>query len=67
MKFLQTKPKVKSMSIDYYNLFHTVIKNRDGNEVVSDEYENNEIDCIKFNDVVPNHYIGRKNNNSKLG
>ena len=29
LKFLQTKPQVKSMNITYYDLFYTVIKNRD--------------------------------------
>ena len=28
MKFLQTKPQVKSMNINYYDLYYTVIKNR---------------------------------------
>ena len=59
MNFLQTKPKVKNMNINYYDLYYTVIKNRDENEVVKDEYEN---DYINFNVyLTPNHYIGRKN------
>ena len=29
MKFLQTKPQVKNMNINYYDLYYTVIKNRD--------------------------------------
>ena len=29
MKFLQTKPQVKNMIINYYDLYYTVIKNRD--------------------------------------
>ena len=28
-------------------------------EIVDDQYEN---DHINFNDIIPNHYIGRKNN-----
>ena len=28
-KFLQTEPQVKNMNINYYDLFYTVIKNRD--------------------------------------
>ena len=28
MKFLQTKPQVKNMNINYYDLFYTVIKVR---------------------------------------
>ena len=39
MKFLQTKPSVKNMNINYYDLFYTVIKNRDDKEIVNDEYE----------------------------
>ena len=39
MKFLQTKPTVKSMKIKYYDLYYTVIKNRDDNKIVNDEYE----------------------------
>ena len=29
MKFLQTKPQVKNMNFEYYDLYYTVIKNRD--------------------------------------
>ena len=29
MKFLQTKPKVKSMSINFFDFYYTVFKNRD--------------------------------------
>ena len=29
MKFLQTKPQIKNMNINYYDLYYTVIKNRD--------------------------------------
>ena len=29
MKFLQTKPEVKSMSIKFFDFYYTVIKNRD--------------------------------------
>ena len=29
MKFLQTKPLVKNMKFNYYDLYYTVIKNRD--------------------------------------
>ena len=55
MKFLQTKPQVKNMNIIYYDLYHTVIKNR--KQTVND----NENDYISFNDfITPNHYIGIK-------
>ena len=64
MKFLHTKPQVKSMNISYYDLYYTVIKKRDDNEIVNDEFENNDNDYISFNDfITPNHYIGNKIDN----
>ena len=58
MKFLQTKPQVKNMNINYYNLSYTVIKNRDEKEIVDEQYEN---DSISLSDVtIPNHYVGIK-------
>ena len=39
LKFLQTKPHVKNMNNNYYDLYYTVIKNRDDKEIVNDEYE----------------------------
>ena len=61
MEFLQTKPQIKNMNIIYYDLYYTVIKNRDENEIVDYKYE---IDYINFNDfITPNHYIGIENNN----
>ena len=33
MKFLQTKPQVKSMNVNYYDLYYTVIKNRNENHI----------------------------------
>ena len=62
--FLQTKPQIKHMNINYYDLYYPVIKNRDDNESVTDENEN---DYIKYNDFfTPNRYIERKNDNEKL-
>ena len=58
IKFLQTKPQVKNLNIKSYDLYYTVIKNRDENKVVDDKYEN---DFITFNDfITPNHYVGIK-------
>ena len=58
MKFLQTKRQVKNMKIKYYDLFYTVIKNRDEKEIVDNKYEN---DTVSLNDVIiPNHYVGIK-------
>ena len=44
------------MNINYYGLYYTVIKNKDEKEIVNDEYES---DYINFEDIVPNHNIGR--------
>ena len=61
MKFLQTKPQVKIMNFDYYNLYYTVIKTRDENKDIDYQYENDYIDYIDVNDfITPNHYIGTK-------
>ena len=56
MKFLQTKPQVKNMNINYYDLYYTIIRIRDENMDIDDQYENN------FNDfnTTPNHYVGIK-------
>ena len=56
MKFLQTRPQVKNMNINYYYLYYTVIKNR--KEIVDDQYES---DFISLSDVnIPNQYVGIK-------
>ena len=58
MKTLQTKPQVKNMIINYYDLNYTVIENRDDKEIVYNHYKN---DFISLNDVIiPNHYVGKK-------
>ena len=58
MEFLQTKPQVKNMIFNYYDLYYTVIKNRDEKEIVDNQYEN---DIISLNDVIiPNRYVGIK-------
>ena len=67
MKFLQTKPQVKNMNINYYDLYYTVIKTKGKNKDIEIQYENDENGYINFNDfVTPNHYIGRKNDNEIL-
>ena len=59
MKFLQTEPEVKNMNINYYDLYYTVIKVRDGNKGINIQYENDENGYINFKDFTdPNHYIG---------
>ena len=52
--------------MNYYDLYYTVIENRDDKEIVNDRYEDNENDYVNFNDIVHNHYIGRKIKNEIL-
>ena len=67
VKFLQTKPQVKNMNINYYDLYYTVIETRDEYKHIDNQYENDENDYISLNDVIiPNLYIGRKNDNVML-
>ena len=61
MKFLQTKPKVKDMNNNYYDLYYTVIKTRDRNKDIDNQYEDGDNDYIDINDyITPDHYIGIK-------
>ena len=61
MNFLQTKPKIRDINNNYYDLYYTVIKKRkekdyeeEQKEIVDDENVYN-----NFNDIViPNHYVG---------
>ena len=67
MKFLQTKPIVKNMNINYYDLYYTIIKVRDENRDIDNQFENDDNDYFNFNDFInPNHYIGIKKNNKIL-
>ena len=68
LKFIQTKPEVKNMNINYYDLYYTVIKTRDENKDIDIQYENDENDYIDINDfiITPNHYIGIKNRETIL-
>ena len=55
LKFSPTKPQLKKMNINYYDLFYTVIKISNDIEAV---YENG---YINFNDfLTPNTYVGIK-------
>ena len=57
MKFLQTKPEVKNMNFNSYDLYYTVIKPRD-------EKDNNEKDYNNFHDFITlHHYMGMKKDN----
>ena len=67
VKFLQTKPQVKNVNINYFDLYYTVFKTRDGNKDIDNQYENDENGYIDINDFInPNHYIGIKSNNEIL-
>ena len=67
MKFLQTKPEVKNMNINYYYLYYTVIKTRDENRDIDNQNENDENDYIDINDFInPNHYVGIKHRETIL-
>ena len=67
MKFLQTKPQIKNMNIKYFDLYYTVIKVRDENKDIENQFENDYNDYINYQDFVnPNHYFGIKKNNETL-
>ena len=67
MNFLQTKPQIKEMNINYYDLYYTVIRIRDENKDIDIQYENDDNDYININDfIIPNLYIGIKKNNEIL-
>ena len=53
MKFLQTKSQVKNMNINYYDLYYTVIRIRDENMDIDNQYKNGDIDYINLNNVIP--------------
>ena len=67
MKFLQTKPEVKNMNFNHYDLYFFVIKTRDGNRDIDNQYENDENDYNDINDFInPNQYVGIEKNNEIL-
>ena len=50
-----------NMNINYYDLYFTVIKNRDEKEIVNNKYEDNKNDYINLNEFfTPNHNISIK-------
>ena len=63
MEFVPTEPEFKKMNINYYDLYYTVIKTRDENKNIDNQYEDDYHDYIDINNFIttPNHYIGRKN------
>ena len=61
MRFLQTEPQVKNMNINYHDLYYTVIKIRDENKNIDNQYDNDDNDYIDINDFIsPNQYVGIK-------
>ena len=67
MKFLQTKPKVKNMNVNFFDLFYTIIKVRNENEDIDIRFENDDNDYINFHDfITPNHNISIKPRDSIL-
>ena len=67
MKVLKTKPQVKNMNINYHDLYYTVIKTRDENKDIDNQYESDENDYINFNDIIIlNYYIEIKPRETKL-
>ena len=62
MKFSQTKPQVKKMNINYFDLYYTVLKVRNENRDIDDNYQNDENDYIDIKNFMihPNHYVGIK-------
>ena len=61
MEFLQTKPDIKNMNINYYDLYYTVIKTRDENKNIDNQHENDFHEYIDINDFfITPQYIGRK-------
>ena len=49
------------MNINYYDLYYTVIKNRNEKEVENYNFEDRENDLKSFNDfITPNHNTGGK-------
>ena len=48
MKFLQTKPEVKNMNNNYYELYYTVIKVRDDKNTIDFQNENDFIFLMKL-------------------
>ena len=46
MKFLQTKPQVKNMNSNYYDLYYTVIRTADENKDIDFQNENDGNDYI---------------------
>ena len=67
MKFLQTEPQIKNMNNKYYDLYYTVIKNREEDEIVNNKFEGEEVEYVNFCGFITlNQFIGRKKYNVLL-
>ena len=67
MKFLQTRPQIRNMNFNYFDLYYTVIKTRNENKDIDNQYENDENDYINYQDFInPNNYIGIKHRETIL-
>ena len=62
LEFLQTKPEVKNMNINYYDLYYTVIKTRNGKKDIDIQYEDDYHNYIDINNFIinSNYNIGIK-------
>ena len=64
---LQTKPQIKNMNINYYYLYYTVIRIRDENKDIDNQYEDDKNDYINFNDIItPIQFIRIKSHETIL-
>ena len=44
------------MNVIFYDLYYTVIKNRDEKEIVNNKNKTNENDYFNFNDIITHKY-----------
>ena len=57
MKFLQTKPQIKNMNNNYYDLYYTIIIIRDENRDIDNQYEDDDNDYINFDQFILPNYL----------
>ena len=62
-EFLQTKPDIKNMNINYIDLYYTVIKTRNENKNIDNQYKDDYHDYIDINQFfrIPQS-LGRRDN-----
>ena len=67
MKFLLTKPSIKNLNNNYYDLYYIVFKIRYEIKNIDNQFENDDTDHIDINDFInPNQYFGIKPRESIL-